>query len=226
MRLYVGVFQYAVVQVVKSIPVVNSTYGYVTFKKKELVQLPKPIVRRTLSVLAQYMSGEIKITSCSQLQTTWTSLFHLDKTVSLHKALVSPIKTKGGHDVVVCSAIDFAYKAKLTSVAVDQHVHWDKWDIFLKQIKRRSTQDKEEKYFVRNFRMTDSELVRRGIRVVRSSILPPVMVRTSFPVILDEAHNVVAIPHFKYLDRRYGVSAVVKYKPPLSLDFIVNPERL
>ena len=194
----------------KNLPAIHNHFGYVTLSKAKLVQLPKPIIWRVLNILSQYTSGKIRSSGYRELRINWTSLVLLDRTMTFRKALVGPIpKTKGGHDVAVCNAMD-PNRFSAINITVNKSLHWENWDISLKYFKLVTTQDKERKYFVRGFRGKDSGLLKRGIRVVQSTVLPPLMVRPTFPVIVDEAENVVAIPHFKYLDRRYGVLAVVQ----------------
>ena len=223
-------FLCTVKHLVLNLPVVHHRYGYVSVNRERLVQLPKPIVWRVLNILAQFVSGELKSTKYRELSSNWNSLLRLDKAITFRKAIVCPVTGKGKQSVYVCGIVHpLERKAKVKSISVGETLLWNKWEIKLNFLstsskppqKQAAIQDK--KYFVRNYSLRwDSQFVRRGVRVVRSAVLPPVFVRANFPVIIDESDQVVAIPHFKYLDRRYGVTARVEHKPPLSLDFIIN----
>ena len=68
----------------------------------------------------------------------------------------------------------------------------------------------------------DWELARKGIRKVRTYVLPPEHVRGSLPVIVDENMKVVLIPHFKVIDRSAGITCKLKFTPRHTIEDYIH----
>ena len=63
----------------------------------------------------------------------------------------------------------------------------------------------------------DEPLARKGIRRVRSSVLPPANARSGLPVIVDDEHKPVLVPHFQMIDRSAGITCKIAFKPTRNL---------
>lgn len=215
----------AVNRLVKELPVINTRYGYLTLDSKRLLEEPSPVVRRVMSALLKFISGNINPVRYKPLNTLISAL-PLKRTVMLHNCLVFPI---GDHWVGVSGALPV--HPKHAPIKVGDTIHWEKrWEVKLVSTADEGCSTVESnmeglsnrQFFVRNLLSKDYGLGRRGMRVVRSRRLPPVRARPALPVIIDEKNTVVAIPHLRYVDRAYGVTVNIKYKPFLSLDSVIN----
>lgn len=201
---------------VKEVTSIDMKYGYVTVNKSALMTLPKPVWSRAIATLLQYVSANIRPVTYKQLQYLLAKLPDLQKTISLHGCCVFPLRT----GVLGVSAI--MWEIKPQPITIGEPMHWsNKWNVQILPASG-STQCKDRKYFVRSFIKADYAFVRRGVRMVRSAKLPPVLARYALPVIMDQDGKVALIPHFKYRNRDFGISATVRHNPLLTLDSIVQ----
>lgn len=202
----------------KKVASINVKYGYVVVHKPALLALPKPVSKRVVGSLLKYVSANIKPVAYRQLEGLMLQLPDLDKNICLHGCCMFPTDDEGAFGIA--SAVNWDIKPQ--PISIGESVHWsDRWTIELLPVFG-SAPYQERRFFIRNFMKNDYVLVRRGVRVVRRAKLPPVMTRCMFPVIEDQDGNVALIPHFKYRNRDFGISATVRYNPQLTLDSIVN----
>lgn len=197
---------------------VHAKYGYVTVDKATLLELPKPVLWRVFSALLKYVSSDIRPVGYKQLDHLVSNISSEKKVFSLHHCCVFTLPKKG--TIGICSATS-GYHRPPHPISVGQPLLWDsRWEIHL--FSAPGSEQSDRQYFVRHFHMDDGVLARRGIRAVRSAVLPPVLTRLALPVIVDQDGTVALIPHFKYTNRTFGLSANVQYKPQLALDCVVN----
>lgn len=76
----------------------------------------------------------------------------------------------------------------------------------------------QRQFYVRHMVPTDWGLAQEGVRRVKRAQLPHERVRGGLPVVVDEEGKVVEIPHFKMVDRRRGVMAVIRFEPQVKLE--------
>lgn len=140
----------------------------------------------------------------------------LNKTVTLHSSFVF----LSNQDTVCISKAVQGTDAicRPVPIKVGEQLHWiGKWKIELSPLSGTTVSNRQ--YFVRPYNnKKDALLLRYGVRVVRGSKLPPIKTRVALPVVTDEEGKVVAIPHFKYNNRIYGIKVTVHYHPLISLD--------
>ena len=142
-----------------------------------------------------------------------------------------------GKDFSLIASPGGAYKMDLKTqrIQLKEPFLWDgRWEITLSpldgpkieaQPAKRLDAAVDRQYFVRSFcQNKDFKLVRRGVRVIRSTKLPHKAVSRLLPVIMDDREEVVAIPHFLYLDRSFGIHATVKLKS-LSMAKVLDTDR-
>lgn len=205
---------YAVATAAKKVSHVNTKYGYVTMHKTSLLALPNPVVCRVVGSLLKYVSSNIKPVAYKQLLNLVGKLPGLEKTLCVHSCCVFPVS-----EDLLGVAYSINWEAKPHPITVGELVQWNMWRIELLPVFGYAG-CKDRKFFIRSFTKNDYLFVRRGVRVVRRSKLPPVLARYALPVIEDQHGNVALIPHFKYKNRDFGISADVDYNPLITLDII------
>ena len=89
--------------------------------------------------------------------------------------------------------------------------------------KKQERAGEDRTFYIRNMLRPDEMQAKKGIRRVRSSVLPPPEMRSSLPVIVDDSQKkVVLVPHFQMIDRSAGVTCKIAYKPSKTLDDILK----
>ena len=208
----------AVRGLVKKLTVVHVKYGYVTVDKDTLLGLPKPVLWRVFSALLKYVSSDIRAVGYKQLDHLISNI-NSGKVFSIHHCCVFTLPKKG--TIGICSATN-GYHRPPHPISIGQPLLWDnRWEINLFSTAPSSNQA-DKQYFVRHMHMDDGVIIRRGVRAVRGTVLPPLLTRWALPVIMDQDGTVALIPHFKYTDRTFALSANVQYKPRLTLNCVVN----
>lgn len=193
---------------------VDVKYGYLTVNKSALLALPKPVICRVVGSLLKYVSGNIKPVVYKQLQNLLHRLPGLEKTMCVHNCCIFPLHEEDMLGV----AYTGKWEAKSQPIAPGETVQWNQWLIRI----HGNAECKDRQFFIRHFSKNDYLFVRHGVRVVRRSKLPPLLTRHALPVIEDQHGNVALIPHFRYKNRDFGVSAKVDYKPLITLDSIIK----
>ena len=205
---------YAVAVAARQVSSVNVKYGYLTVCKSALLALPKPVECRVVGSLLKYVGGNIKPVAYKQLQNLLHRLPALRKTMCVHNCCIFPLH----EDDMLGVAYTGSLEAKSQPIAVGEAAQWNQWLIHI----HGNAECKERQFFIRHFSKNDYLLVRHGVRVVRRSKLPPLLTRHALPVIEDQHGNVALIPHFKYKNRDFGISAKVEHKPLITLESIIK----
>lgn len=211
-------------KLVLDLPTINSSYGYLSFSQHSLLKHPQPVVRRVLATLLKYVSSDNSPVKYEPIKLLSAQLANLQKTTMLHKCFVFSLPKE--NRLAICPASLSRTMLTTQPIEVGKPLLWDKrWEIklFLTQPMKIPS---DKKYFVRHFQERDYKLGRHGIRAIKSSKLPPAQTRTSLPVIVDEKDDVALIPHFKYVNWDHGLKGIVKYKPQLSIDLILQDQDL
>ena len=100
-------------------------------------------------------------------------------------------------------------------ISVGETIHWDgRWRITLKPL---GQQVKDEQLYVRNMTVVDWAVAQRGIRKIRASTLPDRNIRSGLPVVSTKSGYVVLAPHFRVIDRSFGVNCDLVFEPLLPL---------
>lgn len=228
---YATISRYAVLciavgEIVHKLTYFNTKYGYVCLNRPSLLQLPKPILREVMNTLLKFVSADISPVRPNILDNLISDLPNLNTnaTTMLHNCFVFLLDQDTVCMTIATSATD-AHLIKPVPIVVGEQQHWiGKWMIELSPLSETSqAKTVRKQYLVRPFNnKRDAHLLRHGVRVIRSAKLPPLKTRSALPVVADEDGNVVAIPHFNYNNRIYGIKASVKYNPLISLDYALK----
>ncbi len=224
-----------VIRAVKSVPVINKQYGYLTIPLDRFGKLSPPVAQRVLSVMLSFTSGS-RDTKSSQVQVAYRLCTNpkRSKVTSAGKCTLIPINE---HQVIIARQLPSKSQATVRPICVGETVLWDgRFEITLKTLEgpgvgeRRGregskvTDGSRPVFYIRPMVKADWNLARRGVRKVRSFVLPHENVRGGLPVIVDSNKKVVLIPHFRVIDRSAGVSCDIKYNPRASLeDYVQYP---
>jgi hypothetical protein len=197
----------------------DTEYGYMKIRKSALLALPHPVMGRVMSSLIKYVSGDIKPVGYRQLKNLPQKLLCLKKTLCVHHCYIFSMHEEEEDLLGMVHAIKEQWP-KPHPIAIGESVQWNNWLVTVMSDAAALKDTKQ--FYIRSFTDNDYTFVRHGVRVVRQFKLPPVRARYSLPVIEDEDRNVALIPHFRYKNRDFGVSAKVDYSPPINLDTIIN----
>ena len=108
----------------------------------------------------------------------------------------------------------------LVPIAVGESVHWDgRWRVRLKPLRDRGSErtGKDEQLFIRHMNPGDWPIAQRGVRKIRASPLPDRLVRGGLPVVTNKEGYVILAPHFRVIDRSFGVDCDIEFEPLLPL---------
>ena len=214
-------------ELLSDIPVLNENYGYISLDKRHLLEQPKCVVWRLLTVLGLYLTGQAKSTNYRLLDDVWTSIMHKGRTSFFSRTLLVPVRDSRGDDVIlVCRAPTRKTRAAWTRIEFNKPLLWGHyWKLSLSHCNNRlkstegeesSAEENEESYYVRQFQKSDVVLARQGRGF--SSKLPHMCVCYTLPVLVNASGVVVAIPHFHYVKDSCRVQVSVSFAPPVSLD--------
>ena len=203
---------------------IDTTYGYILVKYSIFNQLSPPVARRVLEALIKFTSGvdrplrTLAIVHLHRLfrSGTITSNYNLGKCNIFHY-----------NEQYFIIAKHFLPKDQCTQtpITIGHTVHWDnRFDILLSPLKNTTKQGlhyHDNTFYIRHMAQNDYVLASKGIRKVKKSKLAPELSRGGLPVIVDRHGNVVLIPHFKVIERDYGITCMCKYQPKKELkDYI------
>ena len=103
-------------------------------------------------------------------------------------------------------------------IKVGETMHWNKqFLITLLPLDNRFQSASPEEFMVRPWQKNDDHKAKMGVRKISAYKLPPVLTRPSLPVIVDKNGKIVLIPHFRYIDKSYGVTCTCRFEPVLEL---------
>ncbi len=215
----------------KIVPIINTEYGYLTILIHRFGRLSPPVARRALSAILNYASGS-RDTRLSQAQVAYRICRNPEgsKVASAGKCTIIPVND---NHVVIARQLPHQSHIVLHPIHIGETILWDgRFEVTLKRLRPRERAGKRGEgfgtpaspvFYVRNMIKTDWQLARKGIRKVRSSILPHENVRGGLPVIVNSDKKVVLIPHFKVLiDWSAGVTCDVRFNPRARLEDYVN----
>jgi hypothetical protein len=205
---------FAVATAAKAVINVNPVYGYVTLRKSAFLALPRPVAHEVVGSVVQYFNANTKFLTYRELQDLH-KVMRLGRTSCLYNCNIFPIHNEDFFGV------SHMKQEEPHPIKVGESVQWNQWSVTVSP-ENSGQESKETQFYIRNFTKTDQHLLRFGVRVVKSFKLPPVLSRYSLPVIEDRHGHVVLIPHFRYKDKDFGISAKVKHQPPIALDAIVK----
>ena len=195
---------------------VNQNYGYLSFSLSKLLALPPIVMKKVFQSLTLHISGArggIHYKSYERLRKQLLSGER--KTETLANCIVfSPDKDK---DTVVIGRClpDRRQQKEWMPISVGETIHWDgRWRITLKPL---GQQVKDEQLYVRNMTVVDWAVAQRGIRKIRASTLPDRNIRSGLPVVSTKSGYVVLAPHFRVIDRSFGVDCDLVFEPLLPL---------
>lgn len=227
-----------VLKALKSIPFINQQYGYLTVPLDRFRRLSLPVARRALSVMLAFASGS-RDTKLSHVMAAYQLCTNPEgaKVISVGKCNLIPIDKE---HVVIARQLPHRSHIAMHPIRTGETILWDgRFEITLKGLRTHEKRGKREElqaggkeaavspssvFYVRNMIKSDWHLARKGIRKVRSSILPLEHVRGGLPVVVDSNRKVVLIPHFAVIDRSAGVTCDVRFNPPASLeDHVLYP---
>ena len=208
----------AVFKAVRDCTRLNTKFGHMVLNKTKLLKmnLPRPVLRRTISALLKYTRGDLGPIPHSKLDGLLWQLPYLESNRLIMNCLVCP--TEEPDLVIICRAKP--RHSKMERIRVGEKLHWMKrWEIELVQTIESGD---DNQYFVREFQNNDLACRIRGRKVLGDQ-LPPVNVRPSLPVIADKDGAVILIPQLENPHQRSVLISKVRFKPFPPLDLVINP---
>lgn len=194
----------------------NEKYGYITVDANKLFSLPPVVGKRVLQALILHVGGaRVQIHSRSLTRIYSRLLRNRTQAQQIARSILySPPKRK--NVLVIGRSLPGRNECPPLPVSVGETVHWDgRWRITIKRLKGQYM-GKEELY-IRHMRYADADVARRGVRKVHVSRLPDPLIRGGLPVVINKDGYIVLAPHFKVIDRSYGVDCDLKFEPLLPL---------
>ena len=195
---------------------VNEKYGFVTVNADKLFSLPPVVGKRVLLSLLHI--GGARSYICYKSFTMLYNRLLKNRTQAQQIQRCILYSPTWCQDLLVVgrSLPERNEQSLLTPISVGETVHWDgRWRIAIKPIKDQFVV--KEELYIRHMREMDWGVARRGIRKIRSTRLPDPHVRGGLPVVTNKDGDIVLAPHFKVIDRSYGVDCDVEFKPLLPL---------
>lgn len=198
----------------------NYTFGFLVVNLKKLQSLSEVVAERVLQKLILHVGG------------AWTSL-HYKSLKRVYHELQKDLPQQIGRSVLYLShkqknvlvigrVLPNKRDQKLVPISIGETVHWDgRWRITLKPFKGnnrgRSPTDKREQLYIRHMDKGDWNVPQRGLRIIRSTLLPHQRIRGGLPMISKKDGYVVLAPSLQVADYTYGVDCDVQFDPLLPL---------
>ena len=223
-EIYVSSLLHTVNQALKTVDLsINEKHGFLSVNLKKLLSLPPTTGKKLLQSLILHMGGARVTLHYKTMARLYTNLLRgsFKSQVVQRCVLYSPHKQP--HLLVVGRTLPSqADQQRWTPVSVGEAIHWDgRWRIKLKPLDD-SDETKppirgEEQLYVRHMTPKDWPEAHRGIRRIRAAVLPDSLVRGGLPVVSNKDGYIVLSPHFKVVDRSYGVDCDIMFEPLLPL---------
>lgn len=177
-----------------------------------------------LSTLVKFVSADISPVRTNLLEELISDLpsFGPSTVAMLHNCYVF-LSDQHTVSIAVAPAASAAMGLwKPVPIRLGKTLHWiDKWKVHLSPLSGTEPAAADRQYYVRPFsNKKDATLLKHGVRVIRGKRLPHIRMRGALPVVTDEEGKVVAMPHFLYNNRTYGIQVSVKHSPLLTLDYV------
>ena len=208
---------------------VNNSDGYVTINYTSYLKLSLPAARKLLAILGKFLCphGKNRLPSSQNFWRIHNSIMKRVNDINTcsstfgygtcsHCIVFHYSNTEFG-----MARVFFSNMSSFEKIEVGQTVHWDKrFMIALHHLDSTDESKRNHTFYIRNMTKNDYNLTTLGIRKTRAAKLPHEMSRGSLPVIVAEREGVkkeswpvVLIPHFRVIDRQYGVKCTCVYKP-------------
>ena len=206
---------------------INKEYGHVLIDYSTFFQLSRPVALRLLQVIIQYVTGTFK----SFRSKTMSQLYnyfedgHMTRNFNIANCIVFPV-----NESCFCITrhrppkIERDNPSYLTPIKIGEMVHWDnRFNITLshlsqgRQLSNKKPNCSPQTFYIRHLLDRDNQLFQKGVRKIRSIKLPHVLIRGGLPVIVDDSDHVVLIPHFKVIDKSYGITCKCNFKQKRAL---------
>ena len=221
----------------------NYNDAYITVNYTSYLKLSLPAARKLLAILCKFLNppNEHLLPSPQSFRQIHDSILNHVKDIGY----IDSSFVKGIGSVRDCVLFHFnntefgmarvfrKSRISFEKIEVGQTVHWDKrFMIALHHLDSTDESKRNQTFYIRNMRGIDNNVTTMGIRKVRTSILPHEMSRRSLPVIVAEKKGVredfwpiVIVPHFRVIDRQYGVKCTCVYKPYRKLESFFDEYR-
>ena len=229
---------------VQTLPRINQESGYLEIPADPFLRLNPPIAKRALAIFVKYIRGkdEVRMSALARAYEQ-ISILTDGKGLTVGNCLISRFEDKG--IITVARQLQSGYKVRKmrTPIRVGESTVWDnQFKITLKPLRevelarqkgrlkqtrgnkwKASTRGGEGEdlrtFYIRQMTPLDWVLARKGVRKVKAASIPPESVRAGLPVIEDEKGKVVLIPHFRVIDRSFGVACdTIEFSPPRSME--------
>ena len=203
---------------------VDETYGYVMVYYDTFNTLSRPAAMKLMHVIFQYVTGGYtEPISTKSFDILWKLFKDGVLSTNARLQLCNIIKMPKKTSKYFCIARQS--KDDRQKIKVGEPMHWNKqFLITLKPLDNRFQSASPEEFMVRPWQKNDDRKAKMGVRKISTYKLPPVLTRPSLPVIVDKNGNTVLIPHFRYIDKSYGVTCTCWFEPVLELkEWVENP---
>ena len=205
---------------------VNEADGYITVNYSKFLQLSPPVGRKLLEIVSKFVNSNAQgISSASSLNiyNSVVKKVRNDVPVNAYGSYSGCVVFHHDHKSFGVARTFLSNESQMfVKINVGQTVHWDnRFDISLNHLGGVAGGERmNETYFIRNMTREDYHLASKGIRKVKATRLPNVYCRSGLPVIVarkegvdKRAWPVVLIPHFRVIERQYGVKCTCSYRP-------------
>lgn len=206
---------------------INKEYGHVLIDYNTFFKLSRPVALRLLQVIMQYVTGTFKSFRSKTMNQLY-SYFEdgcMMRNFNIANCIVFPV-----NESCFCIArhqppkIERDNSNYLTPIKIGETVNWDnRFNITLsylsqgRQLLNKKPNCSPQTFYIRHLLHRDSQLFQKGVRKIRSIKLPHVLIRGGLPVIVDDNDHVVLIPHFKVIDKSYGITCTCNFEQKRAL---------
>ena len=236
---------YTVTEAIGGVHRTNSKMGYIGLKVDSCRRLSQPVAVKTLSILLQYMSGvglvynsdAKRLYDCLKNPDSFSPF-------TIGGCIVDPTPRGKLGVILVTKQFPNKFDRFLTPIHIGETVLWDRrFEITLKPLgtesqtqrsrneigglhtvgettkpsyenrEKRACEDRP--FYIRHMLRDDVMVAWKGIRRVKSAVLPPESMRGGLPVIIDDRKKIVLVPHLQVIDRSAGVTCRIAFKPRL-----------
>ena len=221
----------------KSMVSIDTKHGFVYVDRTQFSSLSSTVAMRFLQTINTFVSGQYRHISIHNLKYSLPKVTDANGT-SVSHCTIFPINDK---TIVIARAMPQRRLRSQTPIKVGETVLWDnRFKIKLKSLERTergknikvsklmwknevpSEKEVQEKsFYIRHWLSRDDMFADKGIRKVRSSLLPHFKVRGGLPVIVDKEEKPVLIPHYGAIDRSAGVCCECNFDPVYKLENII-----
>lgn len=207
---------FAVSQTLETAIRVHKAYGSVAVDWKLFSSLSDLAAMELMNILVMFVTASDRRMKIREWQLFKNGLKSFTKPKTLRSAIVYPEDDRKTF-VVGRAPLDHSTRQVLTPIRLGETLLWDnRFLITLGHLQSNQTVA-DTKLFVRSMVESDWSLASKGVRKIKTNILPPLMLRNSLPLITDAEGNVALAPFLKVVDRRYGVTCSCVFKPKASL---------